>query len=247
MTRNLLEETIGLLVQEVLRGFNFNLFKDISRKDVRPRGKEEEEAFVWDGKSHPEVAYATQNLPKIGEGSSRIVFAFSSSKVLKIAKNEWGIAQNKAELELFTHSANNSLATKIFDYSPDYKWIVSEIVKPFENRRGAFTSHLGFNEDVLQNIFFNHKTFIDFQRQTEREPLPDEEDTSWFAQKIRERKKILANPKATQFIEDMFEMIKTHKLHPGDLVPEHFGLTVDGQIRLFDYGYNQEVARLYGN
>jgi hypothetical protein len=38
--------------------------------------------------------------PYMGSGSSRIVYALSTGKVLKIATNDKGIAQNEAEFEI---------------------------------------------------------------------------------------------------------------------------------------------------
>ena len=45
------------------------------------------------------VRYCAQRLTKIGAGSSRIVFAVDGEKVLKVAKNAKGVAQNKEEGE----------------------------------------------------------------------------------------------------------------------------------------------------
>lgn len=64
----------------------------------------------------------------IGNGSSRTVFQINDEKVLKLAKNNKGIAQNYNETDRLIQSYN--IAPKIFDYSDDDTYIVAEYVLP---------------------------------------------------------------------------------------------------------------------
>lgn len=239
----LIESLVEASIDEALRGFNLAKFKQIAATSKRPESKEEEEEFVWSNSAHPEVAFARQYLPEMGEGSSRIAFALSSGKVLKIAKNKYGFEQNRVEIGLFTHSKNNHLVTKIFDYAPDYKWIISELVKPFA--KGQLTQYIGFDDQFVGPILSRYKTFEDFQYAMSKQVVPDPNDKTWAAERIRVMLGILRNPKASQFMKDMFEMRNTHNLEEEDIHAEHFGVTVDGQVRLFDYGYDDDVATLY--
>ena len=43
--------------------------------------------------------YAAEHLQKIAAGSSRIVYKIDDEKVLKLAKNDKGIAQNETEIQ----------------------------------------------------------------------------------------------------------------------------------------------------
>ena len=45
------------------------------------------------------IEYCEANLKKIGSGSSRIVYQVDNNKVLKLAKNKKGIAQNETEID----------------------------------------------------------------------------------------------------------------------------------------------------
>lgn len=126
MKPTLLENAIETLISEVLRGFNLNKFKTIP-------------SII--GK----IKYANSILPKLGKGSSRIVFALSGDKVLKIAKNEKGFAQNNAELELFTSPDTKPVVARIYDAAQDNSWLISEIVKPFSNSRAEWQAATGFD------------------------------------------------------------------------------------------------------
>ena len=63
------------------------------------------------------VRYCDQHLQKIGQGSSRIVYDVDGEKVLKVAKNKKGIAQNEAESEDWLQSYD--CFAKVFEKSED--------------------------------------------------------------------------------------------------------------------------------
>lgn len=78
-------------------------------------------------------AYADSFLQLLGEGSSRVAYALSSNKVLKIAINKKGIDQNLAELDVFTNPATKPMVAKVQDYDPEYRWLVADSVRIFSN------------------------------------------------------------------------------------------------------------------
>ena len=87
------------------------------------------------------LKYAKDNLELLSDGgTSRIVFLLSSKKVLKISLlnlrdpkvNKKGIAQNEAEVRNSQQIPN--LVTKVFEYAPDYSWIISELVRPLKSK-----------------------------------------------------------------------------------------------------------------
>ena len=71
--------------------------------------------------------YCTQHLGKhIGKGSSRATFQIDDEKVLKLAWNNKGLAQNIEEVQTY----NASIFPKVYDYDENGKWIISEFVLP---------------------------------------------------------------------------------------------------------------------
>jgi hypothetical protein len=237
--KSLIENLVEASLEEVLRGFNLQKFKSISAGSARPETKEEEEDFAWAHKSHPEVAYARKYLPELGEGSSRIVFALSGDKVLKISKNKAGIAQNEAEVSIFTHSKNNKLVTRIFDFSPDFKWIISELVKPLG--RGEFRAITGIDEDWFTYGILDQES-VDHGLESKLKRLKSDVPRS---PKIPAIQDVLMSPEKLKFVEDIIEMIKTHNLVYPDVNPSHFGKTINGKLRFFDYGYTEDVYSKY--
>lgn len=61
---------------------------------------------------------------KLGEGGNRIVYDAGDNKVLKVAKNETGIVQNKEEAN--PKYQKYKAVPRVFEASNDYKWIKSE-------------------------------------------------------------------------------------------------------------------------
>lgn len=86
-------------------------------------------------KSFDEMArYCTKMLGEpIGVGSSRVVFQIDDEVVLKLAKNDAGIAQNKEEMKIGLHSGLNFVPL-VFNGSDEENgvWILSEYVLPAE-------------------------------------------------------------------------------------------------------------------
>lgn len=78
------------------------------------------------------VRYCKEMLGEpIGNGSSRMVFQLDDETVLKLAKNDKGIAQNEQEHDLYRWGASEYLP-KVYNGSDeeDFLWIVSEYVLP---------------------------------------------------------------------------------------------------------------------
>jgi hypothetical protein len=74
------------------------------------------------------IKYANQHLiGKIGAGSGRAVFRVDDEKVMKIALNQKGIAQNDAEGEGYKQEYD--VLARVFDVDPEGTWIEMELAK----------------------------------------------------------------------------------------------------------------------
>lgn len=65
---------------------------------------------------------------KIGSGSGRNVFSIGNGLVIKWAKNNKGILQNKEEARV---SGKYSILAKIHEHAPDFQWLVVEELSKF--------------------------------------------------------------------------------------------------------------------
>jgi hypothetical protein len=86
------------------------------------------------------LRYGETHLGKpLGKGSSRVVYRVDNNKVLKLAKNKKGIAQNEAEINWANDYYFEDILAKIFDYDRDNSyWVEMEVayrVKPNDFRR----------------------------------------------------------------------------------------------------------------
>ncbi len=81
------------------------------------------------------IKYADNNLTRIGGGSGRIVYELNDTKVLKLAKNQKGVAQNNVEFDLGKNYDFKDIITMVFEFSDDYTWIISEKAKKVTEKR----------------------------------------------------------------------------------------------------------------
>lgn len=244
MTQHL-QDLVETLVLEVLGKFNLSFFKQLAAGDVRPAEPQYAHAHLDTGvprREHPEIGYAKKMLPFLGEGSSRIVFAYSGGKALKIAISQAGISQNLEELNAYTRQKSDIIPA-IFDYSPDGKWIIAEIVKPFSSS-AEFIQAVGYDlyqlfkvvgknpGKKLQDLVQDLKDDIRFAR--------DEYSKDEAVAKMEDLKAMLKNPKVKKVIDDLNKLIATGT-STGDMHTEHFGVNVQGDLKFYDYGLTEEI------
>lgn len=91
------------------------------------------------------VRYCAERLTKLGQGSSRIVFAVDSEKVLKVAKNAKGIAQNKEEGEDWKQTY--CCFAKVYDKSED--GIFLEMQAARRAKKSDFKRLTGYDFNVM--------------------------------------------------------------------------------------------------
>ncbi len=73
------------------------------------------------------VDYVQSLLPRISSGSSRVVFKIDDEKVLKVAKNKKGLAQNEAESDGFLNK--HAICAKTFDSDDNGLFIEMEFAR----------------------------------------------------------------------------------------------------------------------
>lgn len=212
MSKALLKEYINLLVEKVRSkrvvktrwgspSFNMKEFQSLPSSEIM-------------------TVYAMNYLEPLGSGSSRTAFVLTPKKVLKIARNEKGIAQNQAELQVYTDPATADAAAKIYDADSQGRWIIADLVRPLTNPQ-EFKSLTGvewqeFVEDLVATI-------------------------SAFARKSGMQLRASAH----EFTKKVFKMAEkgSNRLKLGDLtVIDHWGKTPDGRVVILDYGFTEEVG-----
>lgn len=114
--------------------------------------------------------YVSMRLELIASGSSRDVYLLSSRKVLKLAITNAevggkhddrydmrGIAQNEAEVDAYTNAHVKPILAKIYEFHPQYHWLISELVRPLKNEE-EFKRLAGISSyDVYYDVYDIHR------------------------------------------------------------------------------------------
>jgi hypothetical protein len=75
------------------------------------------------------IQYCEEKLTRISSGSSRIVYKIDESKVLKLAKNQKGIAQNEAEIDFSNDYMWDGITAEIFNHDENSLWVEMELAR----------------------------------------------------------------------------------------------------------------------
>ena len=174
--------------------------------------------------------YCLQMLGKpIGRGSSRIVFQIDDEKVLKLAYNRKGIAQNEAEADW--NMQNYGVVPILYEVDDDYMYIITEFV--LQAKPEDFQQCLGMSFEDFQKIV------IMIYNQYARRPLPT--DMSWDT-----FNEVMEN---NDWLYQLDTFMSDYQLPFGDITRiANIGLcSRDGEAELviLDNGLNDEVYNQY--
>jgi hypothetical protein len=177
------------------------------------------------------IQYCEQNLQRIASGSSRIVYKVDDEKVLKLAKNKKGLAQNEVEIEYSQYHDIESIVARVFDYHPDYLWVEMELARKVT--KSNFKAATGFNWEDYTKALYNYSL----------------EHTGRRGQRQDIDKELVSAMWEDEFTYEMFSFIGSYDVPVGDLIrTSSYGLVKrDGRedIALIDYGLTSDVYSSY--
>ena len=175
------------------------------------------------------MRYANERLPRIGSGSGRIVYDIDGQKVLKLAKNAKGVAQNGAEAGAGYYRDTQHIVTEVFDSADDDTWLIAEKGKKVTDKRIRELTGIP-SLDKLN----------DFLRIVENDQKPGR---NIFSHLLTDEEKEFFWE--NEFASDLADFAVNYGQHTGDMGrPSSYGEVMrDGQpaIVLTDYGLNDEV------
>lgn len=73
--------------------------------------------------------YCDEHLQRIAAGSGRIVYKVDNEKVLKLAKNQKGIAQNEVEIQYGNERYFSNIIGQTYDYEDNGLWVEMELAR----------------------------------------------------------------------------------------------------------------------
>lgn len=175
------------------------------------------------------IKYCESNLKKIGSGSSRIVYQIDDEKVLKLAKNSKGIAQNEVEIDYSHYNDINYIFAKVFDYEKNNLWLEMELARKVT--KGEFKRITGFNFDDFSAAVYNYGNTVHNTRSSNMNVNVDKEvvDQMW----------------EDEFVYSIFNFIVNYQIPVGDLrrLSSYGIVNRDGKdsLVLVDFGLNEQV------
>lgn len=165
--------------------------------------------------------YAERNLKHLSSGSSRIVYSTPKNTIVKLAKNDKGIAQNKAEAN---PKMKSKFLNEIIDYADNYSWIETHYLDKITPKQFEEMTGLDF-DDFGEAIRYGLR---DVSRNTDMEK-PENFD------KVEK----------SEIYKDLKAVGEKFKLMPGDLARISSWGTKDGKPVLIDAGLTSEVFADY--
>ena len=91
--------------------------------------------------------YMNSNFIAIGTGTGRKVYDIGQGRVLKLALNRKGVAQNSVETDKAMHDWHGTLLPKIYDTDKDDKWLICDLAVAAKSK--DFARLLGVSMDTL--------------------------------------------------------------------------------------------------
>lgn len=178
------------------------------------------------------VQYCESNLTRISSGSSRIVYKIDDTKVLKLAKNKKGLAQNETEIMYSQDYMMDDIVAQIFNYEENGLWLEMELARKvtpalFQNIVG-----ISFN-DYVDGVNYQDANLRP-KKQYYKPTKPENIDDMW----------------ENDFISRIFDLMGSYdNFIAGDLTKlSTYGVVKrDGQdsIVLIDYGLTDDVFNLH--
>ena len=150
------------------------------------------------------VEYVSQRAAKIRKGSSRVAFLIEYQgrpTVLKIAHNEVGIAQNRAEIDILTKGKDSGFVIPIIDYDVENKknptWIHMEYGEPIKNGEMIEVCGVPYFSEIVQYV-------LEYDKPAKRKLL----EYKWYKHYGKENA-----DKAIESAERLYHFVKDHDIY----------------------------------
>lgn len=161
--------------------------------------------------------YAEKNLKHLSSGSSRIVYLTSNDTIVKLAKNDKGIAQNKAESN---PKMKSKFLNKILSHASNYAWIETQYLDKITEKEFEKMTDIKFS-DFGESIRYGLK--------------------SVSGNKDKEKPKNFDKVSKSEIYKEMKKIGEKFDLMPGDLAKISSWGKKNNYPVLIDAGLTKEV------
>ena len=176
------------------------------------------------------IKYCQEHLQRISSGSARIVYKIDDQKVLKLARNKKGIAQNEVEISASQDYYLDDIVANVFDFHPDDLWLEMELARKVT--KNNFKKFTGYSFEDFSNVLNN-----DHYRNNPRRFTID-----YLSNMDEETIEKIHND---DFYMTIFDYAQNYGIPPGDLTKTNsYGYIKrngNDDIVLIDYGLDSNV------
>jgi len=179
------------------------------------------------------MKYCQDNLQRISSGSGRIVYMIDNEKVLKLARNKKGVAQNEVEVQYSREHMLEDIVATIFNAEPNDLWVEMELARKLTTK--SFKQLVGVSFELFAQAVSNYGSDANGDnRGGGRYNIPQETvDELW----------------ENEFIYGIFQLIGNYGIPAGDLMKtSSYGIVKrNGEdiVVMIDYGLTSEVYDSY--
>lgn len=180
-----------------------------------------------------QIRYSNDNLQRLASGSARIIYKIDDKRVLKLAKNKKGWAQNEVEADYVLNEWYGDIIAKVLESDKEDRWIVSEFAKKITKPR--FKQLIGVTIDEFYKYLYTNcgqKQYMHYTFSPETKEILDSqsEDEDSFYHQIQD---MIGN--FDMNIGD-FQRISTFGEIESRLVITDYGLTNDVYNKFYKRG-----------
>lgn len=108
--KHIIKENMNNELANYPQAFNMDIFKSLNSYNKK-------------------IQYCNNNLQRIASGSSRIVYKIDDDTVLKLAKNQKGLAQNEAETQYRDDLYAPNIFAEVYDNDENFYWIEMQLAR----------------------------------------------------------------------------------------------------------------------
>lgn len=175
------------------------------------------------------IKYAENKLKKIGEGTSRIVFDMEDGYVIKLAKNEKGLAQNLTDGDWGLQKMYPNLIPQLKDRdeNDDCYWIIVKKANKITPAKFKSITEMSFNElsKAITEADFNRTGKIKWANVSDAvKKMLDDEDS---------------------LIYQVNDIIGNYDMPVGDLIRISSWGEIDGKVKIVDAGLTTTTFNTY--
>lgn len=176
------------------------------------------------------IDYCNRNLQRISSGSSRVVYKIDDTKVLKLAKNRKGLAQNEIEIEYGGYYDIQDIVAHVFESDDNNLWVEMELARKVTPKSFMEIVNVDF-EEYCRVLRYHHSEVSG--RSSYRISKPDNMDQMW----------------ENEFVYEMLNFLGNYEPPVGDLCKlSTYGIVNrngKNMIVMIDYGLTNDVYDSY--